>query len=284
MKRKYYSQRENGGKNEKKISLYDLKKVFEIVYSEFYDKKYFCEKLELNCCVDQNDPDLNGILLKEMRRDDLWPISDGYEVVGKLKFYTKNDLFDMIEFIFENISKPIETPNLHYHTWCSCGLHYTEFSKKDGQNEFRSEINEFLGDFEGGYELSENGEILHKADHGLKKLLDAQKIDLGKGDINTRMIEAENLFYSGRSNFSDRKNAVKELADCFEFLRDDLKTILNTKDESDLFNIANNFGIRHHNEKQKVEYDKNIWLSWMFHFYLATLHASLRLIEKSKLK
>ena len=27
-------------------------------------------------------------------------------------------------------------------------------------------------------------------------------------------------------------------------------------------------------------YDKNIWLSWMFHFYLATLHASLRLMKR----
>lgn len=49
----------------------------------------------------------------------------------------------------------------------------------------------------------------------------------------------------------------------------------------DLFNIANNFGIRHYNKEQKTNYDQNIWLSWMFHFYLATLHASLRLIEKN---
>lgn len=109
-----------------------------------------------------------------------------------------------------------------------------------------------------------------------------KKINPQKGDIKARMIEAEKLFYNGRSSLIDRKNAVKELADCFEFLRNDLKSVLNKKDEADLFNIANNFGIRHHNENQKTDYDKNIWLSWMFHFYLASLHASLRLIERAK--
>ena len=80
----------------------------------------------------------------------------------------------------------------------------------------------------------------------------------------------------------DRKNAIKELADCFEFLKKDIKKVLNKKDESDLFEIANKFSIRHHNKDQKSNYDQNIWLSWIFHFYLATLHASLRLIEKNK--
>ena len=49
-----------------------------------------------------------------------------------------------------------------------------------------------------------------------------------------------------------------------------------TDHERDLFNLANNFGIRHHNDHQKTSYDANIWLSWMFYFYLATIHVVLR--------
>jgi len=67
-----------------------------------------------------------------------------------------------------------------------------------------------------------------------------------------------------------------------EYLRPQLKEVLTKKDESDLFNIANNFGVRHHNESQKTDYDKPIWYSWMFYYYLATIHASLRLVEKGK--
>ena len=69
--------------------------------------------------------------------------------------------------------------------------------------------------------------------------------------------------------------------DVLEFLRPQLKTVLQSQDEQDLFNIANNFGIRHHRPGQKSDYDKAIWLSWMFYFYLATVNAAVRSIAKS---
>lgn len=60
------------------------------------------------------------------------------------------------------------------------------------------------------------------------------------------------------------------------------KRVLNRDDERDLFNLANNFGIRHHKPGQKTDYDQAIWHSWMFHHYLATIHACVRVIEKAK--
>lgn len=74
------------------------------------------------------------------------------------------------------------------------------------------------------------------------------------------------------------------MAGVLEFLRPQLDGVLTNKDDAALFNIANNFGIRHHNEKQQNTYDKAIWYSWIFYFYLATIHAALRLIEKKKPK
>jgi hypothetical protein len=76
------------------------------------------------------------------------------------------------------------------------------------------------------------------------------------------------------------QNAVRMLADTFEVLRPKLKGVITTKDEGDLFNIANNFAIRHSNEKQRTQYDRSLWLSWMFYFYLATLHFALRRLQK----
>ena len=46
------------------------------------------------------------------------------------------------------------------------------------------------------------------------------------------------------------------------------------------FNIVNNFGIRHHNQQQKVHYDTAVWYSWMFYFFLATIHAAVGLLAK----
>ena len=55
-----------------------------------------------------------------------------------------------------------------------------------------------------------------------------------------------------------------------------------TRDDKLIFDIVNNFEIRHHNPKQSGNYDKAIWYSWMFHFYLATYHAVVRLLIKEK--
>ena len=58
-----------------------------------------------------------------------------------------------------------------------------------------------------------------------------------------------------------------------------MKDLLGTQDEKDLFNIANNFGIRHFSDKQRTDYDP-AWLSWMFHCYLAAIHACLHLMKR----
>ena len=53
-----------------------------------------------------------------------------------------------------------------------------------------------------------------------------------------------------------------------------------SKDEGDLFNIANNFTIRHLNEKQKGNYDSAIWHQWMFYVNLSTIHVITRLMNR----
>lgn len=73
---------------------------------------------------------------------------------------------------------------------------------------------------------------------------------------------------------------MRDLADVLEFLRPRVKEVLTSKDESDLFHLANNFGIRHHNDQQRTDYDRPIFYSWMFYYYLATIHAATRLIER----
>jgi hypothetical protein len=67
-----------------------------------------------------------------------------------------------------------------------------------------------------------------------------------------------------------------------EFLRPQIKEVILSQAESDLFNIANNYSIRHHKDGQKQDYDKAIWYNWMFYYYLATIHACLRLIKKDE--
>ncbi len=277
MVRRYYSQRNSDESN--KLSLMQLKEIYIVIFNKFYQGKYFCENLDIGCCVDQDDANVSPIMIIKLRKD-LWPLEDWYDREGKLEDCTQNELFDIIEFFYDRISEPVETENLYIHGWNGCGYHYEKYSMEAGQEKYRKEINEALCDYGEGYELSAGGEILHIPDDGVKKILEAKVPDNAKGNIKERIYQAQELFYRGRSSYANRRSAVKELADCFEFLKDDLNSVLNSKDEKDLFNIANNFGIRHYDKNQKTDYDQGIWLSWMFHYYLATLHAALRLIEK----
>jgi hypothetical protein len=125
------------------------------------------------------------------------------------------------------------------------------------------------------------GEILALADNGLEGLFEAPlppKVD--PNNVAARIEAARTKYRRYKSSMDERRDAIRDLADVLEYLRPQLKTVLTKKDEAALFDIANNFGIRHHNRQQKTDYDKVIWYSWMFYYYLATIHAALRLIER----
>ena len=167
-----------------------------------------------------------------------------------------------------------------YHEYADCGWHYNTFDKEAGRIRYRSRINELLRDYHVGYELSLDGEILHKAIPGTETLLTSKPLKYDTQNVDSFVEEAVNSYQRSRSSLTDKRHAVKTLADVLEFLRPKIRAVLTTADENDLFNIANNFGIRHHNKQQKTDYDQEVWLNWMFYYYLATIKAIIRLIKK----
>lgn len=140
-------------------------------------------------------------------------------------------------------------------------------------------MNLLLENYQGGYELSKQGEVLELAQPGTGPLLAANR-PTTDANVTNRVQSAIAKFRRYRSSTTERRDAIRDLADVLEYLRPQLKEVLTKQDEADLFNIANNFGIRHYNRQQKSEYDTSIWLSWMFYFYLATIHAVMRMVEK----
>lgn len=255
-----------------------LARLFGELYKTFSDQDYFQEAFGY-FCVDTGNVagtlglDIEAQVFRKLRKPTLWPIQDKY------LSYSEDDLFDMIEFLFDYVSKPIDG---WYHQFSECGWHYNKFDQIAGRSRFRNEINELLCDYDDGYELSEEGEILALAEHGLDHLILAKLPMVDSKNVERRIETAVLKFRRYRSSQEDRRDAIRDLADVLEYLRPQLKKVLASKDESDLFNIANNFGIRHHNDQQKIDYDKPIWYSWMFYFYLATIHAALRLIKKEE--
>lgn len=280
--RRYYSTRTGKNPGGSHFDLIILKKIFCQKYLEFMRKEYFQEAFGLDC-VDAGytpgtlGPDIEGAILGRVRKD--LPF-DRYQ--PDFTVYTEDDMFDLIEFLFDFISKPLEG---RHHTYNNCGWHYDTFDKQTGQTEYQDEVNSFLTDYQNGYELSQNGEILALADPGLQLLLDAPLSHFDPENIEKRVDAAIHKFRRHHSSLDERKEAVRDLADVLEFLRPKAsKYLLTKKDDGDLFQIANCFAIRHHNEAQQSDYSKSIWYSWMFYFYLATIHAAVRVIKESEAK
>lgn len=274
--RRYYSVRTGKNPNAAAFDLPILLRLFIDTYKSFLARDYFQQAFGYNC-VDAGDvagtlgSDIESQMLIRLRKPNLWPILD------RASLYSEDDIFDVIEFLYDFVSKPIDG---WFHQYNGCGWHYEKFDQVAGQKEFCAEINRLVRDYKDGYELSQQGEILSVSEPGLDYLIQANIPHYDPANIEQRVNSAILKFRRYRSSQEDRRDEIRDLADVLEFLRPKLKEILVSKNESDLFNIANNFGIRHHNDQQKTEYDKAIWYSWMFYYYLSTIHASLRLFEK----
>lgn len=275
-RRDYYSTRTGKISETPEITLKMLKKLFMVSYDKLDEDGYF-QKYFGYYCVDQGDVkgelgiDINSMIFLGIKKNGLWPLRTKFED------YTEDDLFDMIEFMHDHCSKPISG---YYHQYSNCGHHYDIFNDNEGQKHYRDTINYILRDFKEGFEISEAGEILELPYNNIAPLLQADIPSSDSENITKKIDLAVLKFRRHKSTLDDRRDALRELADVLEYLRPDIKKVLASKDESDLFNIANNFGIRHHNVDQKVDYDKAIWYSWIFYYYLATIHAALRLIAK----
>lgn len=278
MTHKYFSQRAGTNPNADGLPLRDICALFEKVFDQLQMDDFFDEALG-SYCVDAGDipgkiRDIDLEILLAVRKKNLWPISNHHHL------YSEDDLFDLIEFLYQHVSKPIDGT---MHSYAGCGMHWEVFSQEEGRKVFRDRINMLLQHYKNPFELSDKGQILRKAEAGFEPIFNA---DVPSSDVNVvgRMNSAILRFRRHGSNLDDRRQAVRDLVDVLEYLRPQVKELFSSNDEGDLFNIANNFGIRHLNERQKTSYDANIWLSWMFYFYLSTIHVLLRKIGHQRAK
>lgn len=268
----YFSQRAGTNPNPGGLPLRDICGLFDKVFEQLRGDGFFDQALG-SYCVDAGEipgkiGDIDLEILLAIRKKDLWPIAEQHHL------YSEDDLFDLVEFLYQHVSKPIDGT---MHSYANCGMHWEVFSQEEGKKVFKDRINLLLQHYENQFELSDKGQVLKKVEVGFEPIFNA---DVPSTDSNVvgRINSAIIRFRRHGSNMDDRRQAVRDLADVLEYLRPEVKELFTSKDEGDLFNIANNFGIRHLNTKQKTSYDANIWLSWMFYFYLSTIHVLLRKI------
>jgi len=206
-------------------------------------------------------------------RDDIWHPGKRWSD------WDKDALFTAVEFFYDYVSQPTDG---YIHGYANCGYHATAFDAAPARAEYRTEVNSILVHLEDGFELLQDGEVVHQAPSGFEQLLKASPPPIPGKAYEMRLRSAIKKFRSRSASPDDRRDAVRDLADVLEYLRPEVKKVLTKKDDATIFEIANKFAIRHWDESQYDDYTRPVWLSWMFYFYLATIHAVAHFVERTR--
>ncbi|MFA5879831.1 MAG: hypothetical protein WC860_06610 [Candidatus Margulisiibacteriota bacterium] len=268
MSRKYYSHRLTN----LKIDVYQLYEKVKNLYLYFCDKDYFegIEGIRHAYCPDRIKHKAAACLSFQPFPIDKWNTKD----------ITEEKIFDTLEFLYDLTTKPT---SFIMREWGY--KEYTKYDQETGKKEFIKQANIFLNTYEAGYEMNNSGEIVKLGGEGIEYIINAEIIPYDEEHVDSKIRNAIKKWKSRKITTEEKKEVIRDLADVLEWVRPKFKNIILNQDDNAIFNILNNFHIRHNNQKQKTNYDKEIWFSWMFHFYLATYHAVIRFIlKKEKLK
>jgi hypothetical protein len=212
----------------------------------------------------------------------LWPLhawADGSPVVGSVhRAWAEDVLFDVLEALDEVVARPRQR---HWHSYHR-EWDYSGYSRTAGQAVYRWRVNELLDRSTLNLRLAVEGH-----DAGLL----VQATDLSRQDLLVRTLgtpalsdrddvaHAVQLFRSRAATREARRSAVVALAGVLERRRAHTKAVLRRRDEGALFQLANEFDLRHRDPAQRNDYD-DAFLDWVFWWYLATIELTDRLLTR----
>jgi len=202
-------------------------------------------------------------LLLDLGHDNVWPAWEHTES------WDDDVFFDMIEYLYDHVSSGVKETGQH-HDYCGCGWHFSHFTQEPAQSIYRADVNRIISKVTPGYELSPDGRVVRSVPDDLAPLLESAPKLLD--DDQRQHVAAAVTKYRGRASTpTDRRDAVRDLADVLENMRSSVKAHMPSKDEAALFEIANKFWIRHSKPDERRDYDHEAWWSWLFYVYLSSI-------------
>jgi hypothetical protein len=274
----YWSARRTGGRGGRpKLEFDDLTRSFIQVVEEFESNGYLAQVFGQECVDDQDappPPNRSAILEERVGYPVAdWPLGDsrpGWEL---------DDFCDLVEVFHDMVSRPTSR---FWHSYASCGWHYSAFTTGPARRLYRWRINRLLDASTLGLRLAESGEDLGRLVRvepaGLEELPE-RALQTAAPETIDRVRHAIALFRSRTATVEDRRSAVIALAGVLEERRTLLKAELLRDDEGALFQIANRFGIRHQGADQRTDYD-DAFLDWLFWWYLGTVELTDQLLAR----
>lgn len=263
--RAYYAQRRLGAALPP-LDYPGLRRLLLKVLNEYEDAGWFQAKLGKDCVDDAAD--VGARYLEALGRD-LYPFSKVSEREDD------GSLLSLIEFLYDSVAKPTSS---RFHGYMGCGLHVQDADTEAGRAEFLPRVNALLARYQAPLVLRPEGEIWELPPIGME---DVVPEPTGDSSIDDRVASARRAFLLRGATRDDKRHAILDLAAVLERHRDLVKEQLLKGDEAAIFNIANNYGLRHHNEKQKVDYSDE-FMDWIFYNYLNLIRLLTRIVNRMK--
>lgn len=182
--------------------------------------------------------------------------------------WSEDVIYSLIEYFHDEARRPRYVER--YHSFGQCGPHYGGHVAASGAVVFRWRMNELLERLGCDYRLATEGEDRGRLVRAFGAELDglAERAVSEATGPSDEVAEAVAMFRRRGANVASKRAALALLAGHLEPRRSRLRANLSNADEQDLFNIANNWAIRHRNANQRTDVGDE-FLEWLFWCYLA---------------
>lgn len=273
--RPYWPQRRGRGYSHDGSTVIDTRREFARIIGEFVENGYLAEVFGEECVDDPNElPDASNIIESRLGIPNLWPLVP--------EMWDEDTFYGLIEVLHDLVSRPRLR---RFHSWNSCGWHHSEFHNGPARILYRWKVNQLLSSAGVDYELAAEGEDLGR----LVAVTDEARTHLvhralteSQPLLANRIRHAIALFRGRDTSIESKKSSIVTLAGILEERRELIKEKIGKPDEGALFEIANRYDLRHRRPDQRNDYDE-VFLDWIFWWYLATVELTNRLITSRNL-
>ena len=198
-----------------------------------------------------------------------WPLH--YEDWDSDTFYS------LVEAVHDLVARPRHTDR---HNFDDCRGHFFYFARSPAQVFYRWGVDQLLDRHLAGLHLAAGGEdkgrLVHPAGDDRDELVEQALQTPNPGDRQA-VRHAIALFRNRAADRENKRSAILTLVALLEERRSLIKTELMSQDEGALFQIANEFAIRHRRADQHGDYP-DAFLEWIFWCYLATVELTDRIV------
>jgi len=276
-RRPLWSQRNQTPRDRTPLTVDELRAAYAKLVQQLQNDGYF-DQNSSSCPDDRDSPDLDEVLWNELGfHPTPWEL--------RIPELDDAEFYDLVEVLHDHAARPRAW---HYHSFYG-HYDYSHFGVVTGQRLYRWKVNELFARSVIDLRLADSGEDqgrLVTSSHDAREDLVTRVRDVAPPRLSV-IDHAVAQFRSRDADVHTKRSAIVALHRLIEERRTMLNTELLSADEGALFQIANEFNLRHSTDPgsrrkpQRTDYDP-IFLDWVFWWCLATIELIDRLDQRQQ--